>query len=159
MIRLDKPLFVSDMEQKTRPAMKVITLYGKGDPSLSFDNKLVEIHHWLKTKRISPSNTPSLGIFYKSRNEVGVENVEWDACVPVDDKVETESYFKYQELSEANVVSVILTGEYGLIGQALSWMENETKIKGIKMKWPLTEIYLKKGENPITELQYFIDEN
>lgn len=151
---VEKPTFVSKFEQKIRPSIKIVSLSGKGDPMLTFDQKVAKISSWLDTRGIVRSG-PILGIYYNNRTEVGVENVEWDACIPIDNKVEIEGDLKYQELPRARVVSVVLTGDYGLIGPALKWMESEATAKGIKTKWPLTEVYLREGSEPITELQYF----
>ncbi|MBI2314720.1 GyrI-like domain-containing protein [Candidatus Daviesbacteria bacterium] len=124
---------------------------------LSFDEKVARILYWLDSKRIAHSN-PTLGIYYLYRDEVGVENVKWDACVPVSERVGTKGNFKYQKLPETKVTSVILTGGYDLIGPALKWMDSEAEARGIKTKWPLTEIYIREGDNPITELQYLVDD-
>lgn len=152
---IEKPAFVSDFEHKTRPAMKIVSLSGKGDPMFSFDEKIASILSWLETKGLG-QNKPTLGIYYLYRGEVGVENVKWDACVPISNKVETEGEYKYQELPQADIVSVILTGGYDLIGPALKWLEDQAKAKNIKIMWPLTEIYLQEGNEPITELQCFV---
>lgn len=31
-----------------------------------------------------------------------------------------------------------------------------TEAREVKTRWPLTEIYLQEGKEPITELQYFV---
>lgn len=152
---MEKPAFVSEFEQKIRPEMKVVSLSGKGDPMFSFDEKIAAILSWLETKGIR-YNKPILGIYYLHRDEVGVENIKWDACVPISNRVETEGEYKYQELPQADIVSVVLTGGYDLIGPALKWLEDQAKAKNIKIKWPLTEIYLHEGDEPITELQCFV---
>jgi len=155
-MNLERPQFVSEVELKDRAAIKFVSLSGKGDPMLSFDEKRDKVLSWLKSKGLS-SNGYTFGIYYLKRGEVGVKNVEWDACVPVSERVETEGDYKYQELPETKVTSVVLTGGYNLIGPALKWMESETEARGIKTRWPLTEIYIREGDNTITELQYFLD--
>ncbi len=154
-MNIKKSQFVSEIELKNRPTIKLVSLSGKGDPALTFDTKMGKVLAWLKSKDLSPIGY-AFGIYYLKRSEVGVENVKWDACVPVSEITETEGNFKYQELSATKVISVVLTGGYNLIGPALDWMESEAKAKGVKTKWPLTEIYIREGDEPITELQYLV---
>ncbi|RJQ24699.1 AraC family transcriptional regulator [Candidatus Parcubacteria bacterium] len=150
---------VTEVEQKIRPPIKVVSLSGKGDPRPQLGKEMAKIYSWLEKKGIV-SVGPTFATFHTRRDEVGVENVEWDACVPisVNSEVETKDEFRCQELPGAKVISTTLTGSYDLIGEALNCMENQAKTRGIKTKWPLTEIYWKVGENPVTELQYLVDE-
>lgn len=152
-----KPKFVSEVEIKTRPEMRVVSLPGKGDPMRAFNKKARKLYEWLSKKEIKPIG-PTLGIYYLNRDEVGVENIKWDACVPVSEQVETEGEIKFQALSEAKVVSTILTGGYDLIGPALKYLEAVAQVNGVEARWPLTEIYLQEEEEPVTELQYFVFE-
>jgi effector-binding domain-containing protein len=156
-ISAEKPDFVSEVVIKTRPKMRVVSLSGRGDPMRTFDNRLKQVYEWLKGKGIKPADIPSLGIYYKNRAEVGVENVEWDACVPVNETIEAEGDLKFQMLPEAKVASTTLSGGYDLIGPALKYLEAVTKANNIKTKWPLTEVYLREGEKPVTELQYLVE--
>lgn len=110
-----------------RPEIKVFFLNGKGDPMKTFDATVGKVLAWLKSKGIKPSKALTLGIYYKNRAGVGVENVEWDACVPVEEIVEAEGNIKYQVLPKRIVSSVTLTGSYDLIGPALElYGENNT---------------------------------
>lgn len=152
---IPKPKFVSEVIVKERPEIKVVSLFGKGDPMISFDKRAAEVISWLKRKGVK-SVGPTLGIYYLNRTEVGVENVVWDACVPVAEPIAAESKFKFQVLPSAEMISVVLTGGYDLIGPALTYMNRVTEAREIKTRSPLTEIYLREGEEPITELQYFI---
>ena len=153
---IKKPDFVSDVSIKVRPEIKVVSLAGMGDPLETFDHKVSEVFAWLGDKWVRVGNT--LGVYYKDRRNVGVENVEWDACVPVDKEVKTEGELKYQVLLEKKVASLTLTGGYDLIGPALKYLEAVTEANGIKTSWPLTEVYLEEGERPVTELQYLVKE-
>jgi len=156
--RIEKPDFVSEVTVKTRPEIRVVSLSGKGDPTTTFDKRLSQVFSWLKRKGIKLAEGPTLGIYYKNRAEVGVENVEWDACVPTEGVVDAEGEVKFQTLPEGKVASVVLTGGYDLIGPALKYLEQVAKENELQIEWPLTEIYLKEGKNPVTELQYFIKE-
>lgn len=153
---IKKPEFVSEVVVKVRPEIKVVSLSGKGDPLETFDHKISEVFSWLGDKWVQVGHT--LGVYYKDRREVGVENVEWDACVPVDKEVKTDGELKYQILPETRVVSLMLTGGYDLIGPALKYLEAVTETNGIKTSLPLTEVYLEEGEHPVTELQYLVKE-
>jgi len=155
---IEKPEFVSEVVIKIRPKLKVVCLPGQGDPMKTFDKRLAQVLSWLEGKGIKPAEGPTLGIYYKNRAEVGVENVEWDACVPVEEKVNTKGEVKFEVLPERKVATVVLTGGYDLIGPALKYLEQVTEENGIQTKWPLTEVYLEEGENPVTELQYFVKE-
>jgi len=154
---ITRPEFLSETTLKTRPEMKVISLPGKGDPRVTFDKKAEKLYTWLEDREIKPVG-PTLGIYYLNRDEVGVENIEWDACVPVGRDLEIEGEIKFQALPESKVASVILNGGYDLIGSALKYMEAVLEANGIKHKWPLTEIYLKEDEELVTELQYFVED-
>jgi len=154
---VEKPEFVSEVVIKTRPKIEVVSLAGKGDPMQTFDDKAQKLLNWLEEKGIKPAG-PTLGIYYLNRDEVGVENVKWDACVPVEEPVEVEGDIRFQEFEESKVASTVLSGSYNLIGPALHYLEAVTKANGVKTKWPLTEIYLEEGEKSITELQYFVVE-
>jgi DNA gyrase inhibitor GyrI len=153
-----RPDFLSEIVIKIRPELKVVSLSGRGDPMKTFDEKLSQVLSWLERKDIEPAEAPALGIYYKNRAEVGVENVEWDACIPVREMVDTEGKVKFQTLPERKVASVVLTGDYNLIGPALKYLEQVTNDNGVQTEWPLTEIYVEEGEKPVTELQYFVKE-
>jgi effector-binding domain-containing protein len=152
---IPRPEFVSEIVIKERPEIKAISLSGKGNPTVNFDPKAAEIFAWLERKGIKPAGH-TLGIYYLKRNEVGVDNVVWDACVPVKEEIPVEGDLKFQVLPPAQVSGIVLTGGYDLIGPALKYMDNVLEAKGIKTKWPLTEVYLQEGKEPITELQYFV---
>ena len=154
-MKVDKPPFCSESEYKERPAMQVLSLPGKGDPLLTFDAKVVEILEWLKQGNMVPTG-PTLGIYYLNRQEVGVEQVVWEACVPVAPVLQGKSPFRYQELPRVKVASTVLTGGYDLIGSALHYLEQVAKDQGKKISFPLTEIYLREEKQPITELQYVV---
>jgi len=153
---IEKPKFVSDVTIKIRPEVQVISLHGKGDPMLSFDQTTVKIMEFLKGKTKPVGHT--LGIYYTNRNIVGVKNVEWDSCVPVNEKVAISGDFKLQTLPSSKIASLVLNGSYDLIGPALKYLEAVTKTNNIPTTWPLTEIYFEGGPKFITELQYFITE-
>jgi effector-binding domain-containing protein len=151
-----RPEFVSEVVIKARPEMMAVCLSGRGDPMETFDEKAAKVHVWLKRRGIEPAG-PTFGIYYKDRGEVGVENVEWDACVPVGEKAEAERDLKLQKLPGAEVVSAVLTGGYDLIGDSIDYLRAVSQANDIKTRWPLTEIYLEEGEEPVTELQYFVE--
>jgi len=157
--KIEKPDFVDEVTVKTRPELKVVSLSGKGDPMETFDERLSQVFSWLKHKDIKPVEGITLGIYYKNRAKVGVENVEWDACVPVEEVVDTGGEVKFEALPKRKVASVVLTGDYNLIGPALKYLEQVVKENSLQTEWPLTEIYLKEGESPVTELQYFVKED
>ncbi|MBI2019503.1 GyrI-like domain-containing protein [Candidatus Daviesbacteria bacterium] len=154
--KITKPEFLSEVIVKIRPEIKVVSLSGKGEPLEAFNHKISKVFTYLADKRVKTGHV--LGIFYQDRRKVGVENETWDACVSVDKEIITNDEFKYLNLPEVKVASVILTGSYALIGQALSYLESVTQVNGIKTSWPLTEIYLEEGKEPVTELQYFVKE-
>lgn len=154
---IGRPEFLSEVTIKLRPGIKVVSLSGKGDPLEAFEHKISKIFAYLEDKKVKADH--ALGIFYQDRRKVGVENEIWDACVSIDKEIDTNNEFKYYVLPEAKVASVILTGSYALIGQTLDYLESVTQANGIKTSWPLTEIYLEEGKEPVTELQYFIKEH
>ncbi len=153
-----KPTFVTEMEVKSRPEIKIISLKGKGEPLENFDSKAEELHLFLHQKGIEPAG-PTLGVFYRDRREVGVDNVIWDAAVPVSEEIPVEGEIKFQTLEPAQISAVTLTGGYDLIGPALKYMEAVLQKQQLEWSWPLTEIYHTEGETPVTELQYFIQKS
>ena len=156
--RVEKPEFVSEVVIKTRPEMRIISLSGEGDPMKTFDKRLAQVFSWMESRGILPVKGSTLGIYYKNRAKVGVENVKWDACVPIEEVIDTEGEVRFQTLPEKKVASVVLNGGYNLIGSALKYLEQVAEENGIQTNWPLTEIYLEEGERPVTELQYFVKE-
>lgn len=153
---ITRPEYLSEAILKTRPELTVVYLSGEGDPIKTFDEKLEKLYNWLNDRNIKPSGPP-MGIYYLDRDEVGVENVIWDACIPINQPLELEGEIGFQILFEAEVVSVTLTGPYDLIGSALRYLKAVSEAYGIKTKWPLTEIYHKVEEEPVTELQLFVE--
>lgn len=135
--------------------MKVVSLRGKGEPLENFDPKATELLRFLQKQGIKPAG-PTLGIYYDNREEVGVDNVTWDAAIPVAAEVPVAGDIKFQILKEAPVSAVTLTGGYDLIGPALKYMEAVLQNRQLKWEWPLTEIYHNEKGIPVTELQYFI---
>ena len=154
-LEIKKPSFLTEVELKLRPEIKVATLEGMGEPQEYFDPKAEKLIHFLKKKGVQQLS-PILGIYYLDRRNVGVKNVIWDVAIQVENNIPVENNVKFKTLTEARVSSVTLTGSYDLIGPALKYMETILQQKQIKWKWPLTEIYLREGDIPITELQYFI---
>jgi len=154
---IERPEFCSEVARKTRPEIKAVTISGKGDPMLTFDEKAARIHRLLEQKGVKPAGH-TFGVYYLNRDEVGVENVKWDACVPIIDDVEVGEDMEVKQFPETEVVATILTGGYDLIGPALKYLEKVAQANGVKVEWPLTEVYLKEGEKPVTELQYFLKE-
>ena len=153
-----KPEFLSGIALRTRLGMSVISLSGKGDPQKTFDEAEKKLYIWLKNKGVK-SVGPAFGIYYLDREKVGVENVEWDACVQVEKPIETEGDIRFQILPQRRVISTTLTGGYDLIGPALKYLEQVALANEINIRRPLTEIYLKEGGKvPVTELQYFVEE-
>jgi len=152
----EKPEFCSEVVRKTKPDTKAVTISGKGDPMLTFDEKAARIHRLLEQRGVKPAGH-TFGVYYLNRGEVGVENVEWDACVPVADEVGVGEGMEVKHFPEAEVVATTLTGVYGLIGPALKYLETIAHANGVKTKWPLTEVYLEEGEKTVTELQYLVE--
>ena len=153
---IKKPKFVSDVEIFVRPKMKAVFLSGTGDPLKTFDEKLEAIFDWLKSKNIKINNKPTFGIYYKDRDKAGVENVEWDACVPLSENYKNEKKFKIKIIPKTKVINITLLGGYELIRKALDYLDKVAKGNNIKYKLPLIEIYLKESKSPITQLQYEI---
>ena len=154
---VEKPAFCSEVARKTRPDTKAVTISGKGDPMLTFDEKAARIHRLLEQRGVKAAGH-TFGVYYLNRGEVGVDNVEWDACIPVEDKVEVGESMEIKQFPKAEIVATTLTGGYNLIGQALKYLEAVARVNGVKTAWPLTEVYLEEGKKPITELQYFVEE-
>ena len=154
---VEKPGFCSEVIRKMRPAIEAITVFGKGDPMLTFDEKVARVYRLLERKGVRPAGH-TFGVYYLNRGKVGVENVEWDACVPITDEVEVSKGMEVKQFPQAEVVTTILIGGYGLIGPALKYLEAVARANGVKIKWPLTEVYLKEGKKPVTELQYLVEE-
>ncbi len=153
---IEKPKFCSNVTRKTRPEIKAVTISGKGDPMLTFDEKAARVHRLLEEKGVKPAGH-TFGIYYLNRGEVGVENVEWDACIPITDEFEVGEGMKVKQFPETEVVATTLTGGYDLIGPALKYLESVAQANGVRTKWPLTEVYIEEGEKPVTELQYFVE--
>lgn len=154
---IEKPEFCSEVTRKTRSVIKAVTISGKGDPMLTFDEKAAKSYRLLEQKGVKPAGH-TFGVYYLNRGEVGVENVEWDACVPITEDVEFGGGMEIKQFPEAEVVATTLTGGYDLIGPALKYLEAVAQANGIKTKWPLTEVYIEEGEKPVTELQYLVEE-
>jgi len=144
-----RPDFVGEVVLKTRPKIEALAISGSGDPMLTFDDKLDDILRLLK-------NHTSLhfGIFYKNRDVVGIDNVEWDACVMTSEKINGMSSIRRIELPEIDIASITLTGPYSLIGDAIEFMKVVLSENNVEVDLPLYEMYLKEGKNPVTELQY-----
>lgn len=153
---IEKPNFISDVVKKQRKSINALTIEGMGDPLLTFDNKILIIKEYLKSKCIKP-NGHTFGVYYLNRNDVGVNNVKWDACVPIsNNKIKLSNEIKLKEFPKSNVLSTTLTGDYDLIGSALEYLNSVAKTNNITTKLPLTEIYINEGEEPITELQLIV---
>lgn len=155
METIKKPEFVSEVCVKDRPELKVLSVGGKGDPREAFDKKIDALLCRLSKMGVKPTG-PAIGVFYSSRKRVGVENVIWDACAPVNDRFQVDGEFQFQIFPPARVASVTLTESYDLIEPALDYLEGFLLARGMSFSWPLTEIYLREGEQPITELQYLV---
>lgn len=152
---MNRPTFVSEVEIKDKPLTRFVCLSGEKDPMITFNPKRDFILDFLKKQNVEVIGD-SFGIYYIDRRQYGVEKVKWDACVPVNQKIEVELPCMYKELPTCKVSSTILTGGYDLIGEALKWMEYRLKEMNIKTEWPLIEIYITEDDIPITELQYTI---
>ncbi len=151
---MQRPKYLSKAKVTTRAKTGCLTIQGKGDPIVYFDKKIAEIYDWVERNSIKISDNPPFGVYYRDRLKVGVENVIWDACVPVREKI--ESPFKFKVFSSKKVLSTILTGGYDLIGDGIDYLESFAKKKSLKLTWPLVEVYIKEGENPVTKLLLFI---
>lgn len=156
---INKQPHLSDATIKHIPLRKVLTIQGLGDPIKTFDNKLSRMYKYLESKNIELPDRPSFGIYYKNRDEVSVENVVWDACVELGEQIQGTKDFVYKEIPAQTVISTILTGGYDLIGDAVHYLENIADRNNLKIKWELTEIYIKEGKNPVTELWFPIVES
>lgn len=148
-----KPNFVSKVVQKERPKTMAITIPGQGDPLITFDNKSKKILTYLQQRNTKPTG-PTFGVYYTDRRDVGVKNVKWDACVPVKAKLDILREMIIKEFPNRQVISTTLTGSYDLIGPTIEYIDIVAKENDVIIKWPLTEIYLKEGQQPVTELQF-----
>jgi DNA gyrase inhibitor GyrI len=152
---MNKPNFLSEVEIKQKPRIRFLSLPGQDDPLLTFDEKTDSIISYLKEEKDDIVGN-IFGIYYVDRREKGVENVKWDACIPIEDEFQVKKPFMYKELAPCKVSSIVLTGGYELIGDAIKWMEYRLREMNINTEWPLIEIYIKEGDTPITELQYTV---
>jgi len=151
---------LSDATIKNVSQRKVLTIQGKGDPMKTFDDKLAKVYEYIEKNDVEIPNKPSFGIYYKNRDKASVGNVIWDACVEVSGTIQNANdYCTYKEIPEQLVISTILTGGYNLIGDAVHYLENIAKSNNLEIKWELTEVYIKEGENPVTELWFPIAES
>jgi len=152
---MNKPDFLSEVEIKEKTLTRFVSLPGQGDPLLTFDQNVDSILNYLRNEKTNITGD-TFGIYYVDRREHGVENVIWDACIPIKKVFQVKEPFKYKELNPCKVSSVVLIGGYELIGEAIKWMEYRLKEMKIDTKWPLIEIYIREGDTPITELQYIV---
>lgn len=150
--KIEKQTHLSDAVIKSVPQKKVLTIQGEGNPMKTFDEKLSKVYEYLEGNNIEIPNTPSFGIYYKNRDEISVENVIWDACVEVNESIQSTNNLFYKVLPKQTVISTLLTGGYDLIGDAVHYLEKVAGNNNLKIKWELTEVYIKEGENPVTEL-------
>lgn len=154
-----KQMHLSKAVLKNIPNKKVLTIQGEGDPMKTFDEKLSRLHEYLEKNNIEVMDKPSFGIYYKNRGEIGVENVIWDACVEINSPVKGTDKLIYKEFPNQVVLSTILTGGYNLIGDAVHYLEKVAEGSNLEIKWELTEVYIKEGKHPITELWFPIVES
>lgn len=146
--RDEMPDYLSQARIKLRPRIKAIAIEGYGDPKESYSEKEKILKKWLRRKKedypeINQNGSP-FGVYYTSRMKAGVENVVWDACLPLNQEVHPEEKIKYRLLPETKVLSITLSGSYSLIGPSLKYMEKLAEENDNKIGWPLTEIYLEE---------------
>lgn len=154
---MQKPTFVSEVVIKERTEIKVIYESGSGDPMKFYDPINNKLHQLLKAENVKPTGN-DFGIFYVDRRKVDLSELKWDVCIPIESNFSLSEEFKTKILLKTKVASVILTGNYDLIGYAVEYLEKELESRKTKYSWPLTEIYLKYGNVPVTEIQYLVKE-
>ncbi len=150
-----RPNFITQAIVKVRPRIKAILTSGKGDPRQSFEEKVQGLKWLISGRGLRPAG-PAFGVYYDNPETVGIENIRWDACLPVPLILQGSADIVFREYPGVTVVSVEVTGSYDRIGMAIRYLEKVTQANSIRTSWPLTEVYLEEGENPLTELQFFV---
>jgi len=146
---------LSKAEVIVRPRIMCLALLGKGDPLKHFDDKVAVIQDWLHDTDTVKADSPVLGIFYNDRSVVGIDNVVWEACVPIKDFI-LDSPYAFKIIPTTKVLTTRLSEGYDKIGDAIKHLESFSKKNDITLEWPLTEIYIQEGPNPITDIQMCI---
>lgn len=149
---MNKPGYLSEITRKTTLEIKVIYLELKGNPQDLDEQGVQPLIQTLEEHKITPIG-PNMGIFYTNSDEVGMNNVEWDYCIPVLDEIEVKEPVKFKVLPPRKVASIVVHGTYSRIGDGYKLLQEWARKDGIELKWPLVEVYRKEAPD-YTEEEY-----
>ncbi len=110
---------VSQVKVKTNEPCIVVSIketghYDKIGPVIE------ELYGWLGEKEVKPVGSP-FGIFYDNPEEVEMEALRWEICVPVEAEFEGDDRVEIKNIESAKVAYLIHMGPYEDVGPA--WKE------------------------------------